>query len=66
MQFFLKTPKQQTSQPERRLTQHGIFLFQGHDTTASGIFWTLYLLGRHPKALRKVQAEVDEVWGEFS
>jgi len=38
------------------------FMFEGHDTTASGIFWTLYLLGRHPEALRKVQEEVDEVW----
>ena len=37
-------------------------MLQGHDTTASGIFWTLYLLGRHPDILRKAQDEVDDVW----
>eukprot|EP00794_Sanderia_malayensis_P012110 gene12110-13361_t len=38
------------------------FMFEGHDTTAAGIFWTIYLLGRHPDALKKVQEEVDRVW----
>eukprot|EP00795_Rhopilema_esculentum_P008283 gene8283-14241_t len=38
------------------------FMFEGHDTTASGIFWSLYLLGRHPEVLKKVQEEVDRVW----
>lgn len=38
------------------------FMFEGHDTTAAGIFWTLYLLGRHPEALKKVQEEVDRVY----
>ena len=43
------------------------FLFsfpEGHDTTAAGVFWTLYILGRYPDALKKAQEEVDRVWGK--
>ena len=38
-----------------------IFSTSGHDTTASGISWTLYLLAKHPEYQSQVQAEVDEV-----
>ncbi|XP_070573785.1 cytochrome P450 4A24-like [Ptychodera flava] len=37
------------------------FLFEGHDTTASGISWTLYLLAKYPEHQRKCQAEVDSL-----
>lgn len=37
-----------------------IFL-SGHDTTASGISWTLYSLAEHPEYQEKVQAEIDDV-----
>ncbi|KAK2169193.1 hypothetical protein LSH36_12g34012 [Paralvinella palmiformis] len=35
------------------------FLFEGHDTTASGISWTLYDLACHPDIQRRCQQEVD-------
>ncbi|XP_073251504.1 cytochrome P450 4V2-like [Porites lutea] len=35
------------------------FMFEGHDTTAAGITWALYLLGRHPVIQQKVHDEVD-------
>lgn len=35
------------------------FMFEGHDTTAAGITWTLYLLARHPLIQQQVQEEVD-------
>ncbi len=36
-------------------------LIAGHDTSTSSLAWTLYLLGRHPEALARAQAEVDSV-----
>ncbi|XP_078382587.1 cytochrome P450 4V2-like [Oculina patagonica] len=35
------------------------FMFEGHDTTAAGITWALYLLARHPLIQQKVHDEVD-------
>jgi cytochrome P450 len=35
----------------------------GHETTASGLAWSLYLLARHPDALARVRAEVDALEG---
>lgn len=36
-------------------------LIAGHDTSTASLTWTLYLLGRHPEALARAQAEVDSV-----
>lgn len=37
------------------------FMFEGHDTTASGISWTLYRLGRNQSIQKKLQKEIDEI-----
>ncbi len=34
------------------------FMFEGHDTTTSGMCWTLYCLAKHPEAQEKVREEV--------
>ncbi|XP_061108404.1 cytochrome P450 4V2 isoform X2 [Conger conger] len=39
------------------------FMFEGHDTTAASLNWTLYLLGSHPEEQRKVWQELQEVFG---
>ena len=37
------------------------FMFEGHDTTTSGISWTLYCLAKHPEYQAKVREEVRSV-----
>jgi cytochrome P450 len=39
------------------------FLIAGHETTAVALAWTFYLLGRHPEAAERLQAEVDAALG---
>jgi cytochrome P450 len=37
----------------------------GHETTASGLAWSLYLLARAPEALRRARAEADALGGRL-
>lgn len=37
------------------------FLFAGHDTTSSGICWTLLLLGNHQDWQDKVRTEIEDI-----
>ncbi|XP_035148364.3 cytochrome P450 4V2 isoform X2 [Callithrix jacchus] len=39
------------------------FMFEGHDTTAAAINWSLYLLGSNPEVQKKVDHELDDVFG---
>ncbi|XP_003271559.2 cytochrome P450 4V2 [Nomascus leucogenys] len=38
------------------------FMFEGHDTTAAAINWSLYLLGSNPEVQKKVDQELDDVF----
>lgn len=38
------------------------FMFEGHDTTAVAITWTLFLLGNNPEHQEKVHEELEEVF----
>jgi len=40
------------------------FMFEGHDTTSSGLLWTLHDLATHPDLMRKVVAEIDTAFDE--
>jgi len=57
-----------TSAGEQSLTDEEIreevdtFMFEGHDTTAMALSWTLFLLGHNREAQRRLQAEVDEFY----
>ena len=37
------------------------FMFEGHDTTTSGISWTLYCLAQHPEHQEKIREEMRNV-----
>ncbi|XP_042869049.1 cytochrome P450 4c3-like [Penaeus japonicus] len=40
------------------------FMFEGHDTTAAAINWSLYLLGTNPDVQARVHDELDSIFGD--
>jgi cytochrome P450 len=38
------------------------FMFEGHDTTAANLAFTLYLLATHPEQQAKCQAELEDLF----
>ncbi|CAG7728750.1 unnamed protein product, partial [Allacma fusca] len=39
------------------------FMFEGHDTTAAGFTWSLYLLAKNPEHQALIHLELDEIFG---
>uniref|UniRef100_T1J576 Cytochrome P450 n=1 Tax=Strigamia maritima TaxID=126957 RepID=T1J576_STRMM len=46
------------------LEEVNTFMFEGHDTTAVGISWALFLLGHHPEIQQKVYEELQSIFGD--
>jgi len=47
---------------DRQLRDEAVTMFAaGHETTATTLTWTFYLLSKHPTVLRRLRAELDEV-----
>ena len=40
------------------------FMFEGHDTTASGISWILYALASHPEHQQRCREEILSLLGD--
>ncbi|XP_047102529.1 cytochrome P450 4c3-like [Schistocerca piceifrons] len=40
------------------------FMFEGHDTTAASLTWTIFLIGLHPHVQEKIEEELEEIFGE--
>ncbi len=53
------------TQEERKLLRDNVlsFLLAGHETTANGLAWTFYELGRHTEIRQKVITEIDSITG---
>ncbi|XP_036373327.1 cytochrome P450 4V2 isoform X1 [Megalops cyprinoides] len=66
LDMLLKT----TDEDGNKLTHKDIqeevdtFMFEGHDTTAASMNWAIHLIGSHPEVQRKVQLELQEVFGQ--
>ncbi|PVH72354.1 cytochrome P450 [Cadophora sp. DSE1049] len=45
------------------IVQIRLFLFAGHDSTATSLCYSYHLLSQHPEALERIRAEHDEVFG---
>ncbi|KAF6824224.1 cytochrome p450 4v3 [Colletotrichum plurivorum] len=43
------------------MAQLKVFMFAGHDTTATTLCWVLHTMAKNPEIARKVRAELDEV-----
>ncbi|XP_041362839.1 cytochrome P450 4V2-like [Gigantopelta aegis] len=39
------------------------FMFEGHDTTAAAMNWTIYLIGSHQDIQERIHRELDEIFG---
>lgn len=51
-----------TSMGDRQIRDEILTLFiAGHETTATGLAWALYLLVKHPECYRRARAEVDAI-----
>jgi len=40
------------------------FMFEGHDTTAAAMNWAIHLLGAHQDVQKKLQEEMDQIFGD--
>ena len=66
---ILTTPDPETGQTfslEEMVDQVAIFFLAGHETSASALAWTLYLLATHPDWQDRLAAEAAAFSGDFS
>ncbi|MGL5138885.1 MAG: cytochrome P450, partial [Beijerinckiaceae bacterium] len=48
---------------EELIDQIGVFFLAGHETTASALTWTFFILAQQPAVAARMRAEIDEVAG---
>lgn len=49
---------------ERMIDQLAVFFLAGHETTASALSWTLFLLSQQPRVLAECRSEIQRVLGD--
>lgn len=63
LEILLRLHKNDNSLTEEDIREEvDTFMFAGHDTTASGLSWTIYLLGLYPNIQDKLRKEVDAIF----
>ncbi|XP_063092481.1 cytochrome P450 4A6-like [Cavia porcellus] len=62
--LFAKTENGSSLSDEDLRAEVDTFMFEGHDTTASGICWTLYALATHPSHQQRCREEVQNLLGD--
>ncbi|MCF2872705.1 cytochrome P450 [Octadecabacter sp. G9-8] len=66
---IMTTPDPQTGQTfttEEMVDQVAIFFLAGHETSASALAWTLYLLAMHPEWQDKLAQEAEALTADFA
>lgn len=69
LQMLMDARYEDTGEPmsQQQLLDELITIFSaGHETSANGLAWTLYLLSQHPEILERLRGELEEVLGERS
>ncbi|KAM6173608.1 cytochrome P450 4A6-like isoform 1-T1 [Erethizon dorsatum] len=62
--LFAKTENGSSLSDEDLRAEVDTFMFEGHDTTASGISWTFYALAMHPKHQQRCREEIQSLLGD--
>uniref|UniRef100_A0A914WUW2 Cytochrome P450 n=1 Tax=Plectus sambesii TaxID=2011161 RepID=A0A914WUW2_9BILA len=63
MDFLLDMKQKGDFSSQEVREQVDTFMFEGHDTTATGIEWSCYAFGRHPDIQLRLQEEIDSILG---
>ncbi|KAL7646988.1 UNVERIFIED_CONTAM: hypothetical protein RMT77_002245 [Armadillidium vulgare] len=65
LDLFLEISEQNNIMSDEEIREEvDTFMFEGHDTTAASLNWTLYLLGRYPEVQNKVYEEIESIFGK--
>ncbi|KAJ8027652.1 Cytochrome P450 4V2 [Holothuria leucospilota] len=64
LDLLIAAQRQDNTLPDEGILEEvDTFMFEGHDTVSSSTTIAMYLIGKHPEIQRKLQEELDEVFG---
>ncbi|GMT16746.1 hypothetical protein PFISCL1PPCAC_8043, partial [Pristionchus fissidentatus] len=63
LDLLLEMEKEEKFTDEDIREEVDTFMFEGHDTTAASLGWTLWCVSHHPEVQKKILEEIDAVFG---